>query len=76
MFGVDWFTPVINPPESAILGICRIQEMPVAVDGKVLVRPMMNLCLSFDHRLIDGAVAAKFLARLKALLENPLLLLN
>ncbi len=76
MFGVDWFTPVINPPESAILGICRIQEMPVAVDGQVLVRPMMNLCLSFDHRLIDGAVAAKFLARLKALLENPLLLLN
>ncbi|MEG6584359.1 dihydrolipoamide acetyltransferase family protein [Dendrosporobacter sp. 1207_IL3150] len=75
MYGVDVFTPVINPPESAILGVCRIQETPVVLNGQICIRPMMNLCLSFDHRLIDGALAAKFLNRVKQLLENPLLLL-
>ncbi|GBG56819.1 dihydrolipoamide acetyltransferase component of pyruvate dehydrogenase complex [Sporomusaceae bacterium FL31] len=76
MYGVDWFTPVINPPEAAILGVCRIQDTPVALNGELLIRPMMNLCLSFDHRLIDGAVAAKFLSRVRELLEHPLLLLS
>lgn len=75
MYGIDQFTPVINPPESAILGVCRVAAKPVVREGQVAVRPMMNLCLSFDHRLIDGAVAARFLARLKALLEEPLLML-
>jgi pyruvate dehydrogenase E2 component (dihydrolipoamide acetyltransferase) len=75
MYGVDHFTPIINPPESAILGVCCIVDRPVVHDGEVVVRPMMNLCLSFDHRLIDGAVGAQFLARLRQLLEQPLLLL-
>ena len=75
MFGVDHFTPVINPPESAILGICRIAEKPVAADGIVVIRPLLSACLSFDHRLIDGALAAQFMARLRQLIQEPLLLL-
>ncbi|HMM19173.1 MAG TPA: dihydrolipoamide acetyltransferase family protein [Selenomonadales bacterium] len=75
MFGADHFTPIINPPESAILGVCRAVDRPVAVDGAVVIRPMMNLCLSFDHRLVDGALAARFMARVRALMEEPLLLL-
>jgi len=74
MFGVDSFTPIINPPESAILGVNRIQKKPVVVEDEIVIRPMMNLSLSFDHRLIDGALAAQFLQRVKALLENPNLL--
>ncbi|HHW91217.1 MAG TPA: 2-oxo acid dehydrogenase subunit E2 [Firmicutes bacterium] len=75
MFGVDSFTPIINPPESAILGVNRIQKKPVVVNDEIVIRPMMTLSLSFDHRLIDGSVAAQFLQRVKALLENPDLLL-
>jgi pyruvate dehydrogenase E2 component (dihydrolipoamide acetyltransferase) len=75
MFGVDHFTPIINQPESAILGVCRVVERPVVRNGKIEIRPMMNLCLSFDHRLIDGSVAAQFMARMRQLLEQPLLLL-
>ncbi len=75
MFGIDHFTPIINQPESAILGVCRIIDRPVVQDGAVVIKPIMNLCLSFDHRLIDGAVGAQFLARLRQLLEQPLLLL-
>jgi pyruvate dehydrogenase E2 component (dihydrolipoamide acetyltransferase) len=75
MHGVDHFTPIINPPESAILGICRIVERPVVVNAAVTVRPMMNLCLSFDHRLIDGALAAQFMVRVRQFVEQPLLLL-
>lgn len=75
MFGVDHFTPIINPPQCAILGVCRIVERPVVQEGAVIVRPLMNLCLSFDHRLVDGSVGAQFLARLRLLLEEPLLLL-
>lgn len=75
MYGVDHFTPVINPPESAILGVCRVVDKPVVIDGAVVVRPMMNLCLSFDHRLIDGALAAQFMSRIRQLLEQPLLLI-
>ena len=75
MFGIDHFSPIINQPESAILGVCRVVERPVVQNGKIEIRPMMNLCLSFDHRLIDGAVAAQFMARMRQLLEQPLLLL-
>jgi len=75
MFGVDHFTPIINQPESAILGVCRAVERPVVQNGNIEIRSMMNLCLSFDHRLIDGAVAARFMARVRQLLEQPVLLL-
>lgn len=75
MFGVDHFTPVINPPESAILGIGRVAEKPVVASGTVVIRPMLTACLGFDHRLIDGALAARFMARLRQLLEEPILLL-
>lgn len=68
---VDWFTPIINPPESAILGIGRTIDKPVAVKGEVVVRPMMGISLSFDHRIIDGAPAAEWLAVLIQLIENP-----
>jgi pyruvate dehydrogenase E2 component (dihydrolipoamide acetyltransferase) len=74
MFGVDSFTPIINQPESAILGVGRIVDTPVVVGGEIVIRPLTTLCLSFDHRLIDGAVGAKFLARVVQLLEQPLLL--
>jgi pyruvate dehydrogenase E2 component (dihydrolipoamide acetyltransferase) len=71
MFDVDAFTPIINPPESAILGVGRIVAKPVAVDRQVVVRDMLTLSLSFDHRLIDGAPAARFLQRVKQLVERP-----
>lgn len=71
MYAVDMFTPVINQPESAILGVGRMQDKPVAVNGAVEIRPMMTLSLSFDHRVIDGAPAAAFLTELKNVLENP-----
>ena len=71
-FGVDAFDPILVPPQSCILGVCRIAPKPVAVDGEVAVRPMMNLCLSIDHRVLDGVPAARFLKDLKELLENPL----
>ena len=76
MFEVDAFTPVINLPELAILGVGRIQPKAVVVDGKVVVRQMMTLSLTFDHRLVDGAPAARFLQRIKGLVENPYLLLG
>lgn len=76
MFGTDHFTPIINPPESAILGVCRVVRRPVVIGDDIVIRPMANLCLSFDHRLVDGALAAKFMSRMRALLEEPLLLLS
>jgi pyruvate dehydrogenase E2 component (dihydrolipoamide acetyltransferase) len=74
-YGVDSFNPIINPPQVAILGVCCIVDKPVVVDGQVTVRSMMNLCLSFDHRAMDGAPAAQYLARLKEILESPYTLL-
>lgn len=71
MYAVDTFTPIINQPESAILGVGRIVEKAVGVNGQIVLRPMMSLSLSFDHRLIDGAPAAAFLTDLKRMLENP-----
>lgn len=71
MYAIDAFTPVINQPESAILGIGRILEKPVGINGKIELRPMMAASLSFDHRVIDGAPAAAFLTELKKILEQP-----
>lgn len=74
-FGVDEFNPIINPPQSAILGVCRTVEKPAIVNGQVQARSMMNLCLSFDHRVMDGVPAARYLARVREILEAPYLLL-
>jgi pyruvate dehydrogenase E2 component (dihydrolipoamide acetyltransferase) len=76
MYEVDAFTPVINLPEAAILGVGRIHEKPVAIQGQVVVRQMWSLSLVFDHRLVDGAPAARFLQRIKQMIENPFLLLG
>jgi len=70
-FGVEYFTPIINPPQAGILGIGKIMEKPVVLNGGIHIRSMVTLCLVFDHRLIDGAPAAKFLAKVKELLEQP-----
>jgi len=72
MFGVTSFTPIINQPESIILGVCAIQEELAMVDGTVVVNKTMNLSLTFDHRILDGVGAAKFQLRVKELLENPM----
>jgi pyruvate dehydrogenase E2 component (dihydrolipoamide acetyltransferase) len=76
MYDIDVFTPIINLPEAAILGVGRIQPKPVVRDGDVIVRQMLQLSLAFDHRLVDGAPAARFLQRIKQLIENPYLLLS
>lgn len=76
VFGAVLFTPIINPPESAILGMGRIAKTPVVLDDQIVIRQMMYLCLSYDHRVIDGAPAVKFLQRVKLLLEKPELLLS
>ncbi len=75
MYGVDSFTAIINPPESAILAVGRIVETPLARNGAVVVRPVMQLTLSADHRIVDGAAAARFLAALRERLEEPYLLI-
>jgi len=75
MFGMESFTPIINQPEVAILGINTIQDTPMVVDGQVVIKPMMNLSLTADHRVVDGAIAAQFVARLKEYIEKPGLLL-
>jgi pyruvate dehydrogenase E2 component (dihydrolipoamide acetyltransferase) len=69
MYGVDLFIPIINPPETAILGVGRVVEKPVAANGKVAVKPAMQLSLAYDHRIVDGAPAAKFLQTVKQILE-------
>jgi len=71
MFGVDTFAPVINPPESAILGIGRIVKKPVVVNDQITIRSVMTLTLVFDHRVIDGAQAARFLQSINKILGNP-----
>ncbi len=76
MYDVDGFTPIINLPEMAILGVGRIKPRPAAVDGAVCVRQMMWLSLTFDHRLVDGAPAARFLQYIKNLVEDPYLWLG
>ncbi len=71
IFGSLLSTPIINPPQSGILGMHKIQERPVAENGQVVIRPMMYLALSYDHRLIDGKDAVQFLVAVKSALEEP-----
>lgn len=71
VFGSMLSTPIINPPQSGILGMHNIIERPVAIDGKVEIRPMMYLALSYDHRIIDGRESVGFLVAIKEALEDP-----
>ena len=75
IYGSLLSTPILNPPQSGILGMHKIQERPVAVKGQVVVRPMMYLALSYDHRIVDGKEAVTFLVRLKDCMENPMRLM-
>jgi 2-oxoglutarate dehydrogenase E2 component (dihydrolipoamide succinyltransferase) len=75
VFGSLMSTPIVNAPQSAILGMHKIQERPVAVDGQVVVRPMMFIALTYDHRIIDGREAVQFLVAVKEALEDPARLL-
>jgi 2-oxoglutarate dehydrogenase E2 component (dihydrolipoamide succinyltransferase) len=71
IFGSMLSTPILNPPQSAILGMHNIQERPIAIGGDVVVRPMMYLALTYDHRIIDGKEAVQFLVSIKNSLEDP-----
>ena len=71
VFGSLLSTPIINPPQTAILGMHAINERPMAVNGEVVILPMMYLALSYDHRLIDGKDAVQFLVAIKELIEDP-----
>ena len=74
MYGVTTFTAVINPPQAAILAVGKMEPKPVVRDGEVVVRNTMSLTISCDHRILSGAPAAEFLARVKAILEQPIAL--
>lgn len=74
MFGIEEFTAIINPPEAAILAVGKMMDTPVVVNGKVEVRPMIRLTVGADHRILDGALVARFLSDLKSTMENPYLL--
>ena len=71
VYGSLLSTPIVNPPQSGILGMHTIQERPVARDGQVVIRPMMYLALTYDHRIVDGREAVTFLKRVKDVIENP-----
>ena len=71
VFGSLMSTPILNPPQSGILGMHKTQDRPIAVNGQVVIRPMMYIALSYDHRIVDGKEAVSFLVRLKDSLENP-----
>ena len=71
VFGSLLSTPILNPPQSAILGMHKIQERPMAINGNVEIRPMMYLALTYDHRLLDGKDAVSFLVKIKEILESP-----
>ncbi|MCX6882680.1 MAG: 2-oxo acid dehydrogenase subunit E2, partial [Verrucomicrobia bacterium] len=75
VYGSLLSTPIVNPPQSGILGMHTIQDRPVARDGQVVIRPMMYLALTYDHRIVDGREAVTFLKRIKDILENPTRLL-
>ena len=75
MYGVESFSAVINPPQAAILATGTVGERAVVRDGQIAIRPQVTLSLSADHRVIDGAQAAQFLARVRELLQNPSLML-
>jgi 2-oxoglutarate dehydrogenase E2 component (dihydrolipoamide succinyltransferase) len=68
-------TPIINPPQSAILGMHNVVDRPVALNGQVVIRPMMYIALSYDHRIIDGKESVSFLVKVKEMVENPVKLL-
>ena len=71
VYGSLMSTPILNPPQSAILGMHKIQDRPVAIAGKIEIRPMMYLAVSYDHRIIDGREAVSFLVRVKESIEDP-----
>jgi 2-oxoglutarate dehydrogenase E2 component (dihydrolipoamide succinyltransferase) len=71
IFGSMLSTPILNTPQSAILGMHTIQERPVAINGEVVIRPMMYLALSYDHRIVDGREAVGFLIEVKKVIEDP-----
>src|SRR5208283_469095 len=71
VYGSLLSTPIINPPQSGILGMHTIQDRPVARGGSVVIRPMMYVALSYDHRIVDGKEAVTFLIRVKEMIENP-----
>ena len=71
IFGSLMSTPILNPPQSGILGMHKIEERPVARDGQVVILPMMYLALSYDHRIVDGREAVTFLVRIKDAIEDP-----
>ena len=71
IFGSLMSTPILNAPQTGVLGMHKIQERPVVVDGEIVVRPMMYLALSYDHRLIDGREAVQFLVAIKGMIEDP-----
>jgi pyruvate dehydrogenase E2 component (dihydrolipoamide acetyltransferase) len=75
MYGVDQFVAVLNPPQAAILAVGTVEDRPVARDGEVVVRPMMTMTLTSDHRALDGATASDFLRTVKSFLEEPGLML-
>jgi 2-oxoglutarate dehydrogenase E2 component (dihydrolipoamide succinyltransferase) len=71
VFGSLLSTPILNPPQVGILGLHKIQDRPVAVNGQVTIRPMMYVALTYDHRIVDGSEAVRFLVRMKQLVEDP-----
>ena len=71
VYGSLLSTPIINPPQTGIIGLHATQERPVAINGKVEIRPMMYIALSYDHRVIDGKDAVTFLVKVKEAIENP-----
>jgi 2-oxoglutarate dehydrogenase E2 component (dihydrolipoamide succinyltransferase) len=71
VYGSMMSTPIINPPQSGILGLHAITDRPVAIDGQVVIRPMMYLALTYDHRLVDGREAVTFLKKIKDTIEDP-----
>jgi 2-oxoglutarate dehydrogenase E2 component (dihydrolipoamide succinyltransferase) len=71
VYGSLMSTPILNPPQSGVLGMHRIEDRPVVVNGQIVIRPMMYLALSYDHRLVDGKEAVTFLVRVKEALEDP-----
>ena len=71
IYGSMLSTPILNPPQSGVLGMHNIVQRPIVIDGKIEIRPMMYLALSYDHRIIDGKEAVSFLVRVKEILEDP-----
>ena len=71
VFGSLMSTPIVNPPQSAVLGLHRIEDRAVVIDGEIVIRPMMYMALTYDHRLIDGREAVTYLGRIKEAIEDP-----